>query len=140
MLPTSPSWEGKFCPTEKGIKEMFKGICAAVLVLLTAMTAAAQAETLTFRMQSFYPYTVHFELYSQTRNHVWPGGDQVYVLDDSAQHDSRISCMSGEKICFGAWSSGDSSTYWGVGRGDHDGCTSCCAYCNGGIVSHRLNN
>ena len=119
---------------------------ACTLVALTIASCgltwqSADAETLTFRIRSYYQYRVQVEFYSQSRRHAWPGGDQAYNLNDSRVHEYRLNCRSGEKICYGAWVTGNQNQYWGTGlRGNHS-CRKCCFYCDGGITPIiNLNN
>jgi hypothetical protein len=98
--------------------------------LVTA--SAACAADVTFVMKNNHPNAVEVELYSQDRDHVWPGGGQVYILDDGEAKTMALSCHDGEKICYGAWISGDKSTYWGVGPGNSETCDDCCYTCTGG--------
>jgi hypothetical protein len=94
--------------------------------------SAASAADVTFVMKNNHPNAVEVELYSQDRDHVWPGNGQVYVLDDGEAKTMALACNDGEKICYGAWISGDKSTYWGVGPGNSETCTDCCYTCTGG--------
>lgn len=110
----------------------------ASAAMFAMLASAASAETLTFNFRSDYPYTVHFKLYSQDRNHVWPNANEVYVLDDYDPRRLTITCNYGEKICYGAWPSGDTNgTYWGVGPNDRHGCDDCCNTCTGGEANMR---
>ena len=95
------------------------------------------AESLTFRIRSYHPKQVNIAFYSQNRNHSWPGGGQVYVLDDYEVHDYSLGCIQGEKVCYGAWVRGSNATYWGSGQGGKEGCQSCCFVCNGGTTPVR---
>lgn len=106
---------------------------------LIAPPAFAQDSTLTFNMKSNHRHKVQVEFYSQNRSHAWPGGNRAYNLDDYDTHTFRLNCRSGERICYGAWVSGNQSKYWGVGLNNRQRCTSCCAQCNGGTVSYVLN-
>lgn len=104
-----------------------------VALCLAMVGAAAQAETMKWQFQSQHPNIVDVELYSQNRaNHVWPGNNQIYVLDDYETKTMNISCLQGETICYGAWVRNKTSTYWGVGYKDKNRCSSCCYVCNGG--------
>ncbi len=112
-----------------------------LFVLCVMLTGAAQAESLTWRLRSSYPYIVHFQLFSDDRNHVWPSASRVWVLDDSEVHSVRISCNYGEKICYGAWPSGNTSRIWGVGSEGREGCEDCCYICDGGTTAiHNLHD
>jgi hypothetical protein len=103
---------------------------AVACAIFTA--ASAQAADVTFVMKNNHPNAVEVELYSQDRNHVWPGNGEVYMLDDGEAKTMALSCKNGERICYGAWISGDKSTYWGVGPGNTEACDDCCYTCTGG--------
>jgi hypothetical protein len=92
----------------------------------------ASAGEVTFIMKNSHQFRVQVELYSQDRNHVWPGNNKVYILDDEETKRIPLSCNEGEKICYGAWVDGDASTYWGVGPNDKQQCEDCCYVCQGG--------
>ena len=92
--------------------------------------SSVKAETETWRIRSFHPYTAQLEFYSQDRKGlVWPGRGQVYALRDSSFHTYSLECNPGERICWGAWDTGSGSPYWGVGRNSRHGCTGCCWTC-----------
>ena len=110
---------------------------AAGLQTFTMAGPSAAAE-MTWVIQSVYQYTVHLEFYSQNYSRAWPGGGEAYVLDDSADHSYTLVCEIGEKICFGAWSSGDPDTYWGVGMDDDEGCERCCYVCGDGNPNPKV--
>ncbi len=104
------------------------------LAAVFAMSAPGAAENVTFVMNNDHPYAVEVELYSQDRDHVWPGGGQVYLLDDGETKSIPLACESGETICYGAWLSGDRGSYWGVGPDNAQNCESCCYVCEGGMT------
>ncbi len=106
----------------------------SVLALFGALllVGPAAAEEVTFVMNNGHTYAVEVELYSQDRDHVWPGGGQVYLLDDGETKTMPLSCQAGETICYGAWISGDKGTYWGVGPDNSQTCENCCYTCEGG--------
>nr|WP_316651582.1 hypothetical protein [uncultured Gellertiella sp.] len=112
-------------------------LATAWLALMT-LVPAADAAGLTFSMRNDHPNAVEVELYSQNRRHVWPGGGDVYILDDGETKQIAISCQRGEKICYGAWVSGDSTTYWGTGPNNGHHCSNCCFTCNG-TVTREIN-
>lgn len=105
---------------------------AAAAAAAALCATSALAADITFVMKNDHPNAVEVELYSQDRNHVWPGGNEVYYLDDGETKTMPLSCKEGEKICYGAWVSGDRTTYWGVGPDDKENCTDCCYTCTGG--------
>ena len=104
----------------------------AVLAGVLFAGSAASAADVTFVMKNNHPNAVEVELYSQDRNHVWPGNGEIYLLDDGETKTMALSCQDGEKICYGAWISGDKTTYWGMGPGGTAGCDDCCYTCTGG--------
>lgn len=99
---------------------------------LAGMSAAASASDVTFQMKNSHPNAVRVELYSQSRDHVWPGGGEDYYLDDGETKEMSLACEEGESICYGAWIDGDENTYWGVGPGGKQKCEDCCYTCTGG--------
>ncbi|MCW0001275.1 hypothetical protein OE766_23925 [Pararhizobium sp. YC-54] len=108
------------------------GLTALSVLLALGSVSAAAAADVTFQMKNSHPNAVEVELYSQDRDHVWPGNNQVYLLDDGETKQIPLSCDEGEKICYGAWISGDKSTYWGTGPDNAETCTDCCYTCTGG--------
>lgn len=107
-------------------------VAAALAFVVAAGVPAAYADDITFVMNNQHPNALEVELYSQDRDHVWPGGGQVYLLDDGETKTMPLACESGETICYGAWISGDQGTYWGVGPGNKQECETCCFTCEGG--------
>ncbi|MCC8931783.1 hypothetical protein MKJ03_01300 (plasmid) [Rhizobium sp. SSM4.3] len=97
-----------------------------------AVASPALAADVTFVMRNDHPNAVELELYSQDRNHIWPGDNQVYYLDDGETKQIPLSCEEGESICYGAWISGDKQTYWGVGPENAETCEDCCYTCSSG--------
>jgi len=80
-------------------------------------------------VKSMYQYKVQIAFYSRERNHEWPGNGQAWDLNDYNNHTYTLNCRQGEKICFGAWVTGNASKFWGVGFGGKQGCSSCCFFC-----------
>jgi len=114
----------------------FKTLIAAAVLLVAQFVVAtpASAADVTFMMQNNHPNAVEVELYSQSRNYVWPGNGEVFILDDGEAKQMPLSCEEGEQICYGAWIQGDRNTYWGVGPGGRQGCDNCCYTCTGGAT------
>jgi hypothetical protein len=111
--------------------------CAAAfavlsVALLGGLAGTAAAGDVTFAIKNSHPNAMRLELYSQGRDHVWPGGGKDYYLDDGETKMIPLSCQDGESICYGAWVDGDEDTYWGVGPGDKETCEDCCYVCQGG--------
>ena len=116
-------------------------VAALVLGLVAGVIAApsdAAAESMAWKVKSNYKYKVQVAFYSQTRKHEWPGGGEAYDVNDFADHDYTIACNNGEKICLGAWATGNASKYWGVGFRDKHGCKGCCYICGGGPLPRQV--
>ncbi len=111
-----------------------RGLAAAAFAMAAVIAApsVSLASDVTFVMKNSHPNALEVELYSQDRDHVWPGGNQVYYLDDGETKTMPLSCEEGETICYGAWISGDKGTYWGVGPDNSENCDNCCYTCTGG--------
>ncbi len=96
--------------------------------------------TLDWDVKSNFKYKSAIKFYSETRKgHEWPSTGEMWLLDDYATHKFRLACVSGEKICFGAWSTGSGKTYWGVGHGNKSGCSNCCHTCGDNPRPQTLN-
>ncbi|MCO5160972.1 MAG: hypothetical protein M9939_07535 [Mesorhizobium sp.] len=111
-----------------------RGLAAAAFAVAAVIAApsVSLASDVTFVMRNSHPNALEVELYSQDRDHVWPGGNQVYYLDDGETKTMPLACEEGETICYGAWISGDRGTYWGVGPDNSEDCDNCCYTCTGG--------
>jgi sarcosine oxidase gamma subunit len=105
---------------------------ALAVAALVAFVAPAYAGDVTFVMNNHHQNAVEVQLYSQDRDFVWPGPDEVFLLDDGETKTMSLACEDGESICYGAWISGDESTFWGVGPGKTQTCDNCCYTCQGG--------
>ena len=113
----------------------FTNASRAALALLSVLfigIAPAFAADVTFVMNNHHPNAVEVELYSQDREYVWPGNNEVYLLDDGETKTMSLACEEGESICYGAWIQGDQNTYWGVGPDNSQKCDNCCYVCTGG--------
>lgn len=108
----------------------YRTVVFGLLALFGA--SGALADDVTFIMRNSHPNAVELELYSQDREHVWPGGNEVYYLDDGETKEIPLSCEGGEKICYGAWVAGDKGTFWGTGPDNGERCEDCCYTCTGG--------
>ena len=129
------------------LQQNFRGLVLAALALIgialilpaqTLAQSAAQpggggggggAVSMIWTVKSLYQYKVQIAFYSRERNHEWPGSGQAWDLNDYNNHTYTLNCRRGEKVCFGAWVTGNSSKFWGVGFGGKQGCASCCFFC-----------
>ncbi|MBA3448047.1 MAG: hypothetical protein H0T56_10650 [Pseudaminobacter sp.] len=99
----------------------------AVLALLLA--APAHAAEMSVFMKNAHARAVVVELRSQTRATVWPGDDQVYLLESGEKKSVPVVCEAGETICYAAWAYGDDRIFWGVGPDNSRRCDDCCFTC-----------
>ncbi|MBL8325226.1 MAG: hypothetical protein JNJ89_09750 [Rubrivivax sp.] len=111
-------------------------LAAAVGVLFPPPMHAQQSATsqyvnLTWSFRNSHPNIIYLQLYAQyNKGHIWPAPDKYWVLKDSEAHSAKIKCWEGEKICYGAWTTGRDE--WGVGRGNKRSCKGCCITCSAG--------
>ena len=113
-----------------GVHEPIPRIAAPVLAALAVLApAVAQADEMAFFMKNQTGRAVAVELRSRDRDQVWPGGDQVYLVEKGVAKSVPISCEAGEKICYGAWVAGDDRITWGVGPDNDHPCNDCCYIC-----------
>lgn len=94
---------------------------------------------MTWRFRAFDRYQVDVKVWSKSRNNVWPSASTVWTLKDFKVHSLSITCVEGEKVCYGAFVRGNSSRYWGVGANGKLGCSSCCFTCQNGFVTPIMN-
>lgn len=118
-----------------------KTILLATLVVVAAQAVAmgaAMADSMVWKFRSYHSNIVDVQLYASARNNVWPRNGQVWSLTDLNVHNVTITCVRGEKVCYGAWVRGTESSYWGGGRNNRQSCTSCCYVC-GNIQTPVIN-
>ena len=113
------------------LKSFLAAMLAAVIGIVGVQGAQAQSE-MTWKFQNDNKYKAQLKFFSSDRKgHVWPSSTTVYPLNDSGAHSFKISCLGGEKICYGAWVTGNSKLFWGVGADGKQGCENCCYKCQG---------
>lgn len=88
---------------------------------------------ITFRIQNMTRETVHLMFYAIDGSWVWPGHDEVFILDDNKIHRIILQGKNGEGIAYGAWFSENPDKYWG--RGNDNSVDDGSYYkCDGGIT------
>jgi hypothetical protein len=105
---------------------------ACSLFAISIATTDAVAENLTFRVQSMASQKAQIVFYSQDRRIRWPGPGRAYSLNDYEEKSFPLSCITNEKICYGAWTTPNQKFTWGTGPNDGGGCRGCCYTCGGG--------
>ncbi len=100
-----------------------------VAMVMCLLSTAALADSITFKFKSNAEYSVGLEFTSQDRNHQWPGDGNAYKIDDYDTHTYKLSCITGENICYGAWVENRDDLYWGVGMDNGNHCDDCCYIC-----------
>jgi len=112
------------------MKHLLQSAC--VLLTLFVAMADASAQSLTFVVRSETNGLIDYKLWSQDRSHVWPSVRNVYGLNHRGhQRSTRINCIRGERICYGAWFRNNPKLTWGAGSTGKARCTSCCYICDG---------
>lgn len=114
----------------------FALICAA---LVGPAPAQAQNVTMTWKFKAFHKNIVDVQLYSQNRGNVWPGSSRVWSIKNFETQNMPISCVAGERICYGAWVRGTGSSYWGVGQNQKHRCSNCCYTCQSNTATPIIN-
>jgi hypothetical protein len=99
-----------------------------LLCMLVLAPAAARADMLLY-VKNGSEQAIAVEAFSQDRDQVWPGDDQVWLFEPGEKKTVPLTCTGGERICYGAWVKGNDRISWGVGpEGDKD-CQGCCLIC-----------
>jgi hypothetical protein len=107
---------------------------ATISLVIAPIAAMAASSNITFQMRSFSKYAVEVKFFSKNRNVVWPTSKTVYVIKNYDVAKYNLSCIQGERICYGAVVRGNSKRYWGVSTSGKQGCSNCCYVCNGGTT------
>ena len=82
--------------------------------------------SITWQFENLTNKEIDIEFYSLDREgHAWPGNGRVYFMPrkklfKNVERHFKIDGLYGERVCFSAWVTGDSSTYWGCERGAPD--------------------
>lgn len=121
------------------IKRMLALTVMALGLFAMAPAAQAQSVTMTWKFKAFHKNIVDIEFYSQNRRNTWPGGGKVWSVKNFETQNIKISCVSGERICYGAWVRGTGSSYWGVGQKQKFSCTGCCYTCQANSSTPVIN-
>jgi hypothetical protein len=104
--------------------------CRLLFAVFAAPTDAA-AEDMTFRVKSMAENKVQIRFFSRDRKVRWPAVGRAYGLNDYNEHEYKLNCINGERVCYGAWITGNASRYWGVGSEGKEACQGCCYTCRG---------
>jgi hypothetical protein len=78
---------------------------------------------------------VQFAFFSQNRSAVWPGGGLVFISQQGTTVEQALSCVAGEKICFGG-NQPNHGISWGAGIDGSKGCVNCCRTCANTSVTY----
>jgi hypothetical protein len=102
----------------------------------------ARADSMTWQLRSYHPNALEVKFFSQNRKAVWPSATSHYNIKDYKVNSFKLSCIAGEKICYGASVSGNARVTWGMGTDGRQRCTACCYTCGGDTTTqiHNLNN
>ena len=111
---------------------------ASVVGLAALASPPADAETLTWIVRTTRDEPIQIAFYSQKRHQAWPGFSTAYVISNQRFHKGTLACDYMEKICYGAWLKNNPKIYWGVGLGNRQKCSDCCAFCDGSVVERQI--
>ncbi len=114
-------------------------VAACIAAFATGGAAPALADSITFKVRSFHKFSVDMKFYSKSRNNVWPGASSHWTIKDYSVKEYRLSCIRGERICYGAATSGSGRMSWGVGLSGKAGCKNCCWTCGGDTSTPIIN-
>jgi len=119
-----------------------KMLAAIIGVALTV--GPANADSLRWRFKNNTDHELAVKLYSSDRrnqNWQWPTSSTNWVLDPyDITRTYDISCNYGEKICWGAWRTENTTIFYGVGHSLVQPCTGCCFHCGqGDVPTQNLN-
>ena len=120
------------------MRKFLTAIFFGLLLIVGPGTESAQSGDATFKMTNKARFNIMIKFFSQTRKWEWPSATSHWNLNDTAQHNFRLGCQDGEKICYGGSFTADDKTHWGVGFKGDKGCTGCCLTC-GNNVWHAWN-
>jgi hypothetical protein len=121
-----------FMNVKRGGRRLVLALSLAFTGGALVLPLEASADNLVWHVKSNYKYRVQISFYSLTHHREWPGNGQAWGLNDDDVHEYNLQCRTGEKICFGAWVTGNAGTYWGVGADNKHSCESCCYVCGAG--------
>jgi hypothetical protein len=118
-------------------------------ILQDKAPASAKADSSQSRWHSMSTFTLYnrnsagveayLRIFSKSRPWVWPSAWTAWRMPaNKVQYGVRISCIRGERICFGAQSFQNPRLSWGVGLYGVRYCSNCCYTCNGGYAAINL--
>lgn len=121
----------------------FRRLVLAASVALGGLAGAfapqpASAEDMYWSVRSLYPHRVQVAFYSEWRDWEWPGAGKAFDLNSDETYSWNLTCNPGEKICFGAWVTGDVGKYWGMGYNRGHACRQCCWVCGDRVPTQVL--
>lgn len=104
---------------------------AAVYARECGPSPVTEPPTLNFTIRNNTGHELEVSFKSQQRDNWWPGGGQVYILQNTQVSSYKLSCLAGESICYGATVRNDFllQRYWGAGASQEYGCSNCCYAC-----------
>lgn len=87
---------------------------------------------------SVYSQNIDYRFFDQTRNLVWPGPTTYWSISGGGSATWRLTCYTGDNICFGGTGHSVTTRYWGVGLNGDKYCANCCMKCTDGATSITL--
>lgn len=111
---------------------------APLVLIASIVTSAATADTLHWTIVNRSPWPAQVSFFAARRHMQWPGPGRGYDLFDQQPRTYPLSCLHGEKICYGAYEYGSHRHSWGVGFNNARACANCCYSCSNATVGRTL--
>ena len=104
-----------------------------------AISRPAETGSVKFKLESKDPSVLLVQFCSETyEGYYWPGPAEAWVLEDWDRHNFELSCVPGEKVCFGAFSAWGGTQYWGSGELCREACEACCTVCGDSLKTDLM--
>jgi hypothetical protein len=104
----------------------------------TAVAPSPQARLrgsrIVWRFTNISGAPLQYRFYAFNRRYYWPAANRAFLLFNGTSRSTAISCIRGEKVCYGAWVAGQPQIFYGRGSTGIPGCIGCCYICNGAVT------
>lgn len=111
--------------------------CSGDMQCVSGACRATVAMSWTFTDNCNDGDSLRLRLFDETALLYWPA-DSYYTLAYPQKGATTITCVPGDKICYGADQPATSGIYWGVDVDDSESCADCCYDCAATSVGRTL--
>jgi hypothetical protein len=119
------------------LRKLATAVLFALVLIFGAGPQKAEAQTMGLCLTNSASYIIYVRAFSANRDAVWPAGAH-WIFNDRAERCALLSCVPGEKICYGG--TDNANRYWGVGYNGNQGCANCCGFCNNATYRWNMTN